>query len=782
MYNGLSTKEVQDRIFKGQVNGHEKRISRTYKEIVRGNTLTYFNLVNTILFLLVFITGQFSNCLFYVTIVVNACIGIFQEIRSKKQLDKMSIMVETHLLVMRDGQWQKLPVSDIVLDDLVQLEAGMQIPADAKLLEGYLEVNESMLTGESNTVEKKADMDLYGGTIITSGEGKAKIIAVGEDCFSQKILKDAKEYNPAKSQLHEDLNKLLHIISIAIIPVGIILFVVQFTTIGLDWRNAIVKTVAAVVGMIPEGLVVLTSVALAISTIRLLQKKVLVQDLFSIEALARVDTICLDKTGTLTKGTMKVTTFECLHGTKEQYIRDVMGSYLNNDDKSNATSDALKDYFKTNRKYERTDVLPFSSDRKYAGASFGQEGSFYLGAVQFLFPKGAPAVNKKIGTYTSRGERVIVLAHSNETTVNHESIPEDLEPIAMIAIADILRDNVQEIMQYFTKQGVTQKVISGDDPATVSSLAKQAGIAGAEKYIDMAENTLPIDEIANTYTVFGRVLPDQKKELVTALQKAGHIVAMTGDGVNDVPALKQADVSVAMAAGSSAAKDSANIVLLTNDFGLMPNIVAEGRRVINNISRASSMYLVKTVFSMLLSLYVIVLQQAYPFIPIHLSLISAFGVGIPTFLLQMEPSFERAKGRFFVRAFRNAIPSAVTVLLTALICLLIQTHFELPNERYYAILVSLTAYIYLYTLFKVYYPPTTLRKIVISAMAICIVLAMFIGSDYLQIQFAWMDLFVIIPAIPLLPITIAALSRVYDAIMRFFSTLAGAFHDARNSR
>lgn len=780
MYNGLNQKEVQERIEKGQVNGHEKRISRTYKEIIRGNTLTYFNLVNTILFFLVVITGQFTNCLFYVTIIVNACIGIFQEIRSKKQLDKMSIMVETHLQVKRDGKWMDLPVSEVVLDDLVKLEAGMQIPADAKLLDGYLEVNESMLTGESNTVEKKVDADLYGGTIITSGEAQAKIVAVGEDCFSQKILKDAKEYNPAKSQLHDDLEHLLHIISIAIIPVGIILFLVQFTSIGLDWRNAIVKTVAAVVGMIPEGLVVLTSVALAISTIRLLQKKVLVQDLFSIEALARVDTICLDKTGTLTKGTMRVTGMECLHGASEAYVRDVMGSYLNNSDKSNATSDALKQFFPVNNKYTRTDVLPFSSDRKYAGASFGKEGSFYLGAAQFLFPKGAPAVNKKIGTYTSKGERVVVFAHSKETSINHDHIPEDLEPIAMIAIADILRDNVQEIMKYFTKQGVEQKVISGDDPATVSSLAKQAGIQGADKYIDMAENTLPIDQIATEYTVFGRVLPDQKKQLVIALQKAGHIVAMTGDGVNDVPALKQADVSVAMAAGSSAAKDSANIVLLTNDFGLMPNIVAEGRRVINNISRASSMYLVKTVFSMLLSLYVIVLQQAYPFIPVHLSLISAFGVGIPTFLLQMEPSFERAKGRFFVRAFRNAIPSAVTVLLTALICLLIRTHFELPDERYYAILVSLTAYIYLYTLFKVYYPPTVLRKIVIVAMAVCIILAMLIGGSFLQIQFAWLDLLVIVPAIPLLPITIAALSRVYDWFMKFFASLAGAFHEARS--
>ena len=767
-YRGLTTEEVQQRITEGKVNGKEKRISRSTKEIVLSNTLTYFNLVNLVLFIMVCFTGKIANGTFFLTIVTNACIGIFQEMRSKKLLDKMSIMVETKIPALRNGEWTDTLVSEIVLDDRVQLSSGYQIPADSILLTGYLEVNESMLTGESSVVEKKAGDLLYGGTIITAGEGEAGITAVGEDCFSASILKDAKKYKPAKSQLNEDLNRLLKFISIAIIPVGIILFLMQYRVLNMTRNDAILKTVAAIVGMIPEGLVVLTSIALAVSTVRLLRRKVLVQDLYSIESLARVDTICLDKTGTLTKGSLVVSDAAALLDYEPDYIRDVMGSYLSSEDRSNATDSALKEYFPMNRYYERTEVLPFSSDRKYAGAALDGEGTFYLGAVNFLFPEGCPAANKYIHEFTEKGQRCVVFAHSHEPHISKEGLPDDLEPCALIALSDVLRDNVQNIMAYFKRQGVNCKVISGDDAATVSSLAVQAGIPNARKYVDMSLAGGDLDALAEKYTVFGRVRPEQKKALVLAMQKAGHTVAMTGDGVNDVPALKAADVSVAMSEGSAAAKDSANLVLLTNDFGLMPDIVTEGRRVINNISRASSMYLVKTVFSMLLSLYVVVLQQEYPFLPVHLSIISAFGVGIPTFFLQMEPSFERVKGRFFARAFRNAVPSSITVLLTALVCLGLKSLLDLPVERYYGILVSLTAFIYLYTLYRVYYPLTKLRTGVMIAMAVCVLLVMIFGGEYLQISFKWIDFLVIIPGILVLPVIIAAIARAYDFVLRPF--------------
>ncbi len=767
MYKGLNSEEVKKRQDEGLVNGSEKRLTRSVKEIVRSNIVTYFNIVNIILFILVMITGRFSNGLFIVTIIFNAVIGIVQEIKSKQLLDKMSIMVATSVDVMRDGEWQEIPIEEIVQDDCMRIEAGSQIPADAVVDDGYLEVNESMLTGESDTVIKKAGDPVYAGTIVTAGSAVTKVVKVGKQCAASKIMEDAQKEKHARSVLHDELNRMIRIISIIIIPAGIILFITHYYFIGMTWQDAILKTVAAVVGMIPEGLVVLTSIALAVSTIRLSLNHVLVQDLFSIESLARVDTICLDKTGTLTKGSMEVTDVKPLMGYSLSDIKDIMGSYLQGEEKPNATSQALIDYFSVNNLYEKTDILPFSSDRKYAGASLSGKGSFYMGASAFLFPYGSPAVNHYLDAYTEAGERVIVLAHSNETTMRENDLPDDLEPVAVFALRDILRDNVEDIMSYFTKQDVNIRVISGDDPATVSALAKQAGIPDAASYVDMSKTTDDYDTLIQKYQVFGRVLPQQKKELVKALKKAGHTVAMTGDGVNDVPALKAADVSVAMAAGSSAAKDSANIVLLTNDFGQMPDIVQEGRRVINNITRASSMYLVKTIFSILLSLYVIILRQEYPFLPIHLSLISAFGVGMPTFLLQLEPSFERVTGHFFRKAFRNALPSGIAVFTTAMVCILIRWLFKLPDERFYGIFVMLTAYIYLYTLYRVYYPPTKLRYSVIIGMAVIMFIILIWFGNYVSVQYQWIDLLVIIPACVILPFMISYLARLLDKAAAF---------------
>lgn len=777
MYNGLNKNEVDERIQQGKVNVKSERMTKSYKEIVKSNIVTYFNIVNAILFVIVLITGELSNTLFMATIVFNAIIGIVQEIKSKQLLDKMAIMVATKVDVKRDDEWKELPVEDIVLDDLIRVEAGQQIPVDGEVLEGYLEVNESMLTGESNTVIKEQGAAIYSGTIVTSGQGQAKATKVGHDCAASQIMKEAQKEKRAHSKLHDDLEKLIRVISFVIIPAGITLYLVQYFGIGMTWRNSILKTVAAVVGMIPEGLVVLTSVALAVSTIRLSQRQVLVQDLFSIESLARVDTICLDKTGTLTKGTMEVSDAIPLLGTDEKRLNEIMGSYLKSDEKPNATSAAMIDYFNVNDLYSKTDELPFSSDRKYAGASLKGQGSFYVGAVSFLFPKGCPAANKFIRRLAAEGKRVVIIAHTEETSVSGEGLPDDLEPCAVIALKDVLRDNVQDIMKYFEKQDVEAKVISGDDPATVSALALQAGIPHADNYVDMSQTSLSFEELVKKYTVFGRVLPDQKKNLVKALQKQGHTVAMTGDGVNDVPALKTADVSVAMAAGSPAAKDSANIVLLTNDFGLMPDVVNEGRRVINNISRASSMYLVKTTFSILLSLYVIVMVKEYPFLPVHLSLISAFGVGLPTFLLQLEPSFERVQGKFFPNALRRAVPSGIAVFIMAMLCILIRDIFAIPDTRFYGIFLAITAYIYLYTLLRVYYPPTVLRRAVVGLMGVFILTALIFFQDFLSVSFIRMDLLVLLPSVMIVPALVNLLCNIYDGIMRLFSRIGKKDHE-----
>ena len=766
MKQGLSTKEVNERIEQGLVNGETKSLTKSYKEIVLSNTLTYFNLINFILFIIVIFTGKWNNALFILTVVGNACIGIFQEIKSKKLLDRMAILVVTKVEALRDGSWIEIPVSQIVKDDYIKLDAGDQIPVDGQVEEGYLEVNESMLTGEPNSIIKQKGDQVFAGTVVTSGEANAIVLKVGKDCLASKIMLEAQKEKKAESKLHKDLDHLIRFISIAIIPLGIILFLVHFLALEMSWQEAVLKTIAAVVGMIPEGLVVLTSIALAVSVIRLSRKKVLVQDLFSIESLARIDTICLDKTGTLTQGEMEVSEVHPLYNTKEDWLYDVMGSYLYQTVKPNGTSKAMLKYFKENNHYKKTNVLPFSSDRKYAGATLESIGTIYVGAPTFLFPLGNPAINKVLYKHTTSGERVVVVALSKQPIT--DSLPEDLQPIGLIAIKDILRPHVQEIMSYFQKQDVDICVISGDDPKTVSSLAKQAGIPYSDFYVDLSKTKESIEECASNYRIFGRVLPEQKKALVLALQKQGRTVAMTGDGVNDVPALKSADVSVAMAAGASAAKDSANIVLLDNDFGKMPKIVDEGRRVINNISRASSMYLVKTVFSMLLSLYVIVLLKDYPFLPIHLSVISAFGVGIPTFFLQLEPSFERVKGKFFQNAFKNAIPSALAVFITAILAMIVRDIFYLPDERFYGMFVTLTSFIYLYTLYRVYYPPTILRYVVFVAMALAMIVAFVFFQSIITIHYEWIDLLFIVPMIIVEPFLIASISKAYTTIEQLF--------------
>lgn len=762
---GLTSLEVENRIKEGKVNGVEERMSSSYPDIIKGNAFTYFNLINLVLFIIVLLTGHMQNGLFFMTIIVNTFIGIYQEIKAKKLLEKMSLMVASKVKAIRDDKEIEINVSEIVEDEVFVLEAGMQIPVDARILEGYLEIDESLLTGEADVVSKGVSEEVFAGTIITSSKAYVKAIRVGKECYSAKIMEDARKYKRAKSILHEELEKIIKIVSIAIIPIGITLFLMQYLSIGLLWQDAALKTVAAVIGMIPEGLVVLTSIALATSTVRLAQKNVLVQDLYSIESLARVNVLCLDKTGTLTEGSMEVVEMLPLLDNKQEYINDVISSYLYQEDKPNATSKALIKYFGNKEVYKKDDVLPFSSDRKYAAVHLDGEGSFYIGAPNFIFPNGSTCANKYINKYSAKGMRVIMLAKSS-LVINRNKMPDDLEPLALIIISDILRSNVVEIIDYFKKQNVNLKVISGDDPVTVSFLAKLANIDGAERYIDMSKTDESYDDLVKKYNVFGRVLPEEKKELVLALQRLGNTVAMIGDGVNDVPALKSADVSVAMGEGASATKDSANLILLDSDFAKMPRIVDEGRRVINNISRASSMYLVKTIFSVLLSIYVVLLRQEYPFLPVHLTLISALGVGLPTFILQMEPSFERVEGNFFKRSFTNAFPTALTVFLTALICLALRQIFNLSIQHYYGIIVALTGFMYLYTLFRIYYPPTKLRKIVIGCMALIFVLVVVFLGELFELAYDMHGVTIIGIGIIVLPLVIILIAKCEELIIK----------------
>ena len=724
---GLSTSEINQRIQENKVNGESKKLSKSTINIIKENIFTYFNFLNIILFIFVFTTGKYQNAMFMGAVITNALIGIIQEIRAKKLLDQIRILTTTKVNAYRDNAWIEISVDEIVQDDVLGLQAGIQIPIDGVITEGSLEINESLLTGESDTVYKKVGDAVYSGTIVLSGDAEVFVTKVGHDRQSEKIMEGTKISGLQKSALQKDLQKLIKIVSVLIIPVALILVIMQMGVKGVGYSAIVLNTSAAIIGMIPEGLVVLTSVALAVSTMRLLKLKALVQELYSVEGLARVDVVCLDKTGTLTQGDMQVDHIEIFSDISELNLHAYMHAYLEMEKHPNPTAKALIEYFKSDTKIQVDDFQPFASERKYTSASLHNIGTLYVGAFEFIFDK-EDTVYQIYHDTVSKGElRTIAIALAKEGNQK--------ELVGLVYIRDVMRPNVNETLAYLSKQGVTIKIISGDYPNTVSSIARKAGVPDADKYIDLSVGEIDYNQVVEEYTVFGRVLPKQKKELLIALQRK-HVVAMVGDGVNDVPALQQADVSIAMLAGSSAAKDISDIVLLENDFNVVPSIVCEGRRVINNISRASSMYLVKTLFSFFLTIYVALFQTVYPFVPVHLTMISAICVGIPTVFLQLEPSFERLKGRFLVDAFLRALPSAITVVLVVVFTKFYRTTMDLSLQNANAILVFVTGVIYLYTLYRIYQPTTKYRLMIVLIMSFLFVITYYFTQGILGISFS----------------------------------------------
>ena len=763
MYEGITNEEAEKRQKEGRVNRQSETATDSYGDIIRKNVLTYFNLINTVLFIVVLFTGKPVNGLFYMTVIFNSLIGIFQEIRAKRLLDGLRIMIAAKYDVCRSGEWVSLNGEEITDGDLIRLSAGMQVPADAQIVKGRLELNESMMTGESETVSRGENNHIYAGTIITSGSAEAMVLRVGKECLSSHIIDDAKKAVRTGSKLHDDMEKLIKIVSAIILPAGGILFLAQYYMVGMEWREAALKTTAAVVGMIPEGLVVLTSIALAVGTIRLSRRKVLVQDLYAIETLARTDVICLDKTGTLTEGKMQVSGIVMVNDTDPDEFARCMKAYLGAVPGENMTSSALKEYFGSENAENVTDTLPFSSDRKYAAAAFAKKGTYYLGSLQNLFPV-RPATLDCIDPYIKEGNRVIVFAHSSCEAIP-EDLPQDLQPLGFVLISDILRQNAADIMKYFEQQGITVYIISGDHHGTVSALAARAGVPGAENSEDLS--VVPADpsffeKTTEKNRVFGRVMPADKKNIIQALQKKGHYVAMTGDGVNDVSALNIADIGVSFAAATQAARDSADVILMSDDFAQLPSVINEGRRVINNIGRASSMYLVKTVFSVLLIIFSVLLRQEYPFLPVQLTLISSFGVGLPTFFMQLEPSFEKEQGDFLRKAFRNAVPSSVTVLCMMVYCMITRNLFSLTAGRYYAQAVILTFCVYVFTLLKVCRPLTRWRMIIILSVTAAAALVLFSFPDLFSVTLTAADIPAVGVGILLIYPCVKILEILYD--------------------
>ena len=745
---GLTNEQVQERIAEGKVNANENPNTRTYKQIIRENTLTFFNFLNLVLLVLVLFVRSYKNSMFMGIILINTVIGIIQEVRAKKTIDKLAILTESKTVVLREGKKWNISTEKLVIDDLIFLKTGDQVPADVKILEGSVEVNESLLTGESDNLVKNPGDELFSGSFVTSGEACCQVIHVGKDNYASQITSEAKEFKRHNSELRNSLNAILKVISIIIVPLGAMLFYKQYYIVGDTLKDSVVNMVAAVLGMIPEGLVLLTSVALTLGSMVLATKKTLVQELYCIETLARVDTLCLDKTGTITEGTMKVedvqlyesgqdsgektidTDAETEAGSdsmedatseadkkKLQEMEHIMENLMSVLHDQNATADALRKRFPAKSDLKLVHAIPFSSDRKYSGAVFEGKGTYLMGAAQFLFPEGNEELLAHCSTYAEEGFRILILAHSDEETESTK-LPAGLEPVGLFLITDVIREEAPDTLAFFDSQGVDLKVISGDDPVTVSAIAKKAGLKNADHYIDATTITTPeeMQRAVAECSVFGRVTPQQKKQMVQALQAQKHTVAMTGDGVNDVLALKEADCSIAMAAGSDAAKNIANVVLLDSNFGAMPHIVNQGRRVVNNIRSAASMFLIKTIFSVLLSLITIFFGDAYPFEPIQMSLISACAVGIPTFLLTQENNYDKIDHTFLRHVFMNAFPAAVTITGCVFTIMLVCQNVYHSNTMLNTACVLVTGWNYMAALRTVYSPLNTYRKVIIYGM------------------------------------------------------------------
>lgn len=820
---GLTNEQVQERIAEGKVNVNENPNTRTYKQIILENTLTFFNFLNIALLVLVLFVRSYKNSMFMGIILINTVIGIIQEIRAKKTIDKLAILTESKTVVLREGKKWSISTEKLVLDDLIFLKTGDQVPADVKVLEGTVEVNESLLTGESDNLSKSQGDELFSGSFVTSGEACCQVIHVGKDNYASQITSEAKEFKRHNSELRNSLNAILKVISIIIVPLGAMLFYKQYMIVGDTLKDSVVNMVAAVLGMIPEGLVLLTSVALTLGSMVLATKKTLVQELYCIETLARVDTLCLDKTGTITEGTMKVEDvqlYDTVQTTVVQHtakfdpetgepvqnvpalkpevtvsaekengqiqetvnsetvsqeerqklleIDHIMGNMMSVLHDQNATADALRKRFPSRNDLKLIHAIPFSSDRKYSGAVFEGRGTYLMGAAQFLFPEGNEELLEHCSSYAQEGYRILVLAHSEQETKGTER-PTGLEPLGLFLITDVIREEAPDTLAFFDSQGVDLKVISGDDPVTVSAIAKKAGLKNANHYIDATtiKTSEEMQRAVAECSVFGRVTPQQKKQMVQALQSQKHTVAMTGDGVNDVLALKEADCSIAMAAGSDAAKNIANVVLLDSNFGAMPHIVNQGRRVVNNIRSAASMFLIKTIFSVLLSLITIFFGDAYPFEPIQMSLISACAVGIPTFLLTQENNYNKIDHTFLRHVFMNAFPAAVTITGCVFTIMLVCQDVYHSNVMLNTACVLVTGWNYMSALRTVYSPLNTYRKVIIYGMQFAFFISAVVLQDLLtlgSLEFGMIILvFVLMTFSPILIETITEwIRRIYE--------------------
>ena len=710
---GLNSDQVNEYFENGWSNEPVEPPSKTVPEIIKSNLFTYFNLVFAVLAALLILAGSFRNLTFLPVILANLFIGIIQEIRAKNTLDKLSVLNAPKALVVREGRQFSIPAEELVLDDIVIFKAGNQICADAIVVDGEVSVNESLLTGESDEISKKPGDELMSGSFIVSGECYARLDKVGEDSYISKLTLEAKAMNSEEqSEMIRVLDKLVGVVGILIIPIGLLLFGQQFFFSGASFSKSITSMVAAVIGMIPEGLYLLASVALVVSVMRLASKKVLVHDMKCIETLARVNVLCVDKTGTITENTMEVNGEIPMDGYDSQSmapLKQIISDFASAMSSDNISMKSMKDYFNKPSGRKAVSVSPFSSQFKYSGAAF-EDGSYVLGAPEFVLREDYDNYREQIEQYSSEGYRVLVFG-IYDGVIDGKALTGKVTPLGLVFLSNPIRKEAPETFKYFENQGVEIKVISGDNPVTVSQVALQAGIANADNYIDASTLTTDeaIEDAVLRYTVFGRVTPDQKRKFVRALKKAGRTVAMTGDGVNDVLALKDADCSVAMASGSDAAAQASQLVLLDSNFACMPSVVMEGRRVVNNIERSASLFLVKNIFSFLLSLFSVCFMINYPLEPSQISLISMFTIGVPAFFLALQPNKNIIQGHFLSNVLIKALPAGITDFLVVGALVVFGQVFEVGETDISTACTMLLAIVGFVILYNISKPMNALR-------------------------------------------------------------------------
>lgn len=694
-FTGLTKIEVEQRKAAGQGSQAPPQITKSTASIIKGNICTLFNLLNFIIAILLFIAGAYSNMLFIAIIILNIVIGIFQELKAKKLVDELSILNRPSVHVIREGKEESIGMEDVVKDDIIILKSGDQICNDSRVIEGTLEMNESLLTGESDAIVKKKGSMLLSGSSVISGKALAKVVHAGNDNYATKLVNEVKEEKQIHSELLDSMKKVTHFTSFLIIPLGVLLFLEAAVLRNLTFSNSIVSSAAALLGMLPKGLVLLISVSLATGVIRLAKMKILIQNIYSLETLAHVDVLCLDKTGTITDGKMKVHDKIPLSDFTKNKMEPLIESYMAGCDDTNATFQALETIFPKKKRYQETAKISFSSARKWGSVSFENLGTIFVGAPDKLLEEEMPDLLKM---EMEAGRRVIVIGYYNKIWENINVLPQHIKPLYGVILEDNIRKNAKKTLQFFKQEGVDVKIISGDHAKTVSMIAKKAGLDHWERVVDMSafEKEPDYEELTGKYNVFARVTPKQKQELVKALKRQGHKVAMTGDGVNDLLALREADCAIAIADGSDASKQISEVVLLDSDFTNLPEVVMEGRKVVHNVTRTAGVFFIKTIYSVIVSLFCLIANVSFPFIPIQITLVDACIEAYPSFLTILESDTRKIQGTFLQQVLRNAAPFAV-VISGVIAGFSLAGPFRAPENQtvmyFLLILISMTAVI-----------------------------------------------------------------------------------------